>query len=166
MSHFSPLHRPSFTKTYARTLLQHGYRWAGTEYDNAAANNSLEMIKFLLEVGCPKPDTNIACMNACEDLEVLKYLRENGFSWDGKIDNYDDIDDEDYDEDIILPSRTIVHQAVQYRNLPVLQYILDSGYKLDVTDVSLCTEAVSRKDMRMFKFLLSLGCKSQVGPTI
>jgi hypothetical protein len=76
------------------------------------------MVKFLLEeAGCPKPTTNIACLNA----------------------------DEDYDVEI-LPSFTIVHRAVRYKNLPVLQYLLETGHELDVNDVSLCDEAVLQND--------------------
>jgi hypothetical protein len=138
-----------------------GCQWSGDEYATAASCNNLEMIKFLLEEArCPKPSTNSACMKACGDLEILKYLHENGFKWHGEDDEYDPIDDGNYDEDVILPSHTILHRAVQYKSMPVLQYILNNGYELDLTDVSLCDEAVSKNDIEMFKYLVGRGCKS------
>lgn len=101
-------------------------------------------------------------MRACGSLEVLKCLHENGFEWTGQYDDYDDMDNENYAEDVTLPPRTIIHSAMQHSNLPVLQYLLENGHQLDVNDVSLFNDAVSRNNMELFRFLVSCGCKSKV----
>ncbi len=159
MSH---LERPS-VRTYVnksnRLLREHGAKWCGKEYDNAAQLGDVQMIKYLLEAGCPKPSTNVACLNAAGNLEILKYLHENGFRWDGKLDDYDDVYDNNFDDDVVLPSQTLAFKAVQYQNLQCLKYILECGYELDTSDISLCNVAVSNNDVEMLKYLLDLGCK-------
>ncbi len=115
------------------------------------------MIKYLLEVGGPKPTTNDACMNASHNAEMLQYLHENGFNWEG---TFTPLARYYYDEDENDSRMTIAHKVIENGNLQGLKYIISKGYKPDTSDVSLCNMAAANNDPETFQFLISLGCKA------